>query len=196
MQLLWQINLTLSHFNKKKPRGWVRRVGASSGHHLGEGGVLRHLCQPGLQIILLLFYFSTPFQNEEIVVRKMKCALRPPFSTWPTWPALKQSRRTPTCGTQMKLKTTSGTLRLRTRTISTLAIQTRNPQAPQQIIRLSEFCRSSFSLPWNKVRLGIFFSDNSKQVFQNAFSRYKPVSIYSLHHDHEQRNGEPFQGQT
>ena len=103
------------------------------------------------------------FHNQfQIVFRNMKCALCPPFSTWPTWPARKLSMRTPTCGTRMKMKTTSGTLRLRTRTISTLAIQTRNPQAPQQIIRLSEFFRSSFSLSWNKVGLGIFFSDNSK----------------------------------
>ena len=135
-----------------------------------------------------LLLFQDQFQNEEIVFRNMKCALCPPFSTWPTWPARKLSRRTPTCGTQMKMKTTSGTLRLRTRTISTLAIQTRNPQAPQRIICLSEFCRSSCSLSWNKVGVGRFCSDNSKQVLQNAFSRYEPVSIYSLHHEHEQRN--------
>ena len=136
-----------------------------------------------------LLLFQNQYQDEEIVFRSMKCALCPPFSTWPTWPARKLSMRTPTCGTQMIMKTTSGTLRLRTRTISTLAIQIRNPQAPQRIIRLSEFCRSSCSLSWNKIRLEIVCSDNSKQVFQNAFSRYKPVSIYSLHHEHEQRNG-------
>ena len=120
-----------------------------------------------------LILFQDHFQDEDIVFRKMKCVLRPPFSTWPTWPARKLSRRTPTCGTRIIMKTTIGTLRLRTQTISTLAKQIRNPQAPQRIIRLSKFCRSSCSSSWNKVRLGILCSDNSKQVFQNALSRYK-----------------------
>ena len=116
-----------------------------------------------------LLLFQDQFQDEEFVVRHMKCVLCPPFSTWPTWPARKQSRKTPTCGDQMKMKTTSGTLRLRTRTISTLAIQTRIPRAPQRIIRLSEFWRSSCSLSWNKVGLGIFCSDSSKQVSKMPF---------------------------
>ena len=185
MQLLWHINLTLSHFNKKS---LVDDFGESAPSQdiTWEKG---EFCATFVNLVRE-FLFPLTFQDKfQIVFRNMKCALCPPFSTWPTWPARKQSRKTPTCGTQMKMKTTSGTLRLRTRTISTLAIQTRNPQAPQRIICLSEFYRSSCSSSWNKVRLGIFCSDNSKQVFQNAFSRYKPVSIYSLHHEHEQRNG-------
>ena len=188
MQLLWHINLTLSHFNKKS---LVDDFGdpEPAQNIIWEKG---EFCATFVNLVRKFFYsftFSKSVSKWGNFFRSMKCALCFPFSTWPIWPARKQSRRTPTCGDQMKMKTTSETLRLRTRTISTLAIQTRNPQAPQQIIRLSEFCRSSFSLSWNKVGLGIFFSDISKQVFQNAFSRYKPVSIYSLHHEHEQRNG-------
>ena len=188
MQLLWHINLTLSHFNKKS---LVDGFGdpEPAQNIIWEKG---EFCATFVNLVRKFLYsctFSRKVSRWGNCFRKMKCVLRPPFSTWPIWPARKQSRRTPTCGTRMKMKTTSGTLRLRTRTISTLAIWTKNPQAPQRIIRLSEFCRSSFSLSWNKVGLRIFFSDNSKQVFQNALSRYEPVSIYSLHHEHEQRNG-------
>ena len=146
MQHLWKINLTFSHFNKKAL--WMS---SASRRQLRTSFGRRGSFAPPLSTWFANSFTLLLFQNEEIVFRSMKCALCPPFSTWPTWPALKQSMRTPTCGTQMKLKTTSGTLRLRTRTISTLAIQTRNPQAPQRIIHLSEFCRSSCSLSWYKV---------------------------------------------
>ena len=171
MQLLWHISLT-SHFNNKKASWMISATQNQLRTSFGRRGSFAPPLSTWFANSFTLLLFQDQFQNEEIVFRNMKCALRPAFSTWPTWPARKQSRRTPTCGTQMKMKTTSGTLRLRTRTISTLATQARNPQALQQKIRLSEFCRSSCSLSWNKIRLEIVCSDNSKQVFQNAFYRY------------------------
>ena len=169
MQLLWHINLTYCPISTKKAL-WM---GSATQNQLRTSFGRRGSFAPPLSTwfanSFTLLLFQDQFQDEEFVVRHMKCVLCPPFSTWPTWPARKQSRKTPTCGDQMKMKTTSGTLRLRTRTISTLAIQTRIPRAPQRITRLSEFWRSSCSLSWNKVGLGIFCSDSSKQVSKMPF---------------------------